>query len=96
MLQTPPSFHCTLFEVSFYVGDFRDSMEVQIYFKQWQYLFRNIPDIDSETESWVQVVYIGDEGEPQEEWRSEVEGGEEYVANKVYEIKSARTVVTGI
>lgn len=39
---------------------------------------------------------LGDEGEPQEEWGSEVEGGEEYVANKVYEIKSARTVVTGI
>ena len=39
---------------------------------------------------------LGDEGEPQEEWGSEAEGGEEYVANKVYEIKSARTVVTGI
>lgn len=58
--------------------------------------FRNIPDVDSETKSWVQVVYFGRWGEPQEKWGSEVEGGEEYVANKVSEIKSARTVVTGI
>lgn len=42
------------------------------------------------------LFILGDEGEPQEEWGSEVEGGEEYVAKKVYEIKSARTVVTGI
>ena len=42
------------------------------------------------------LFILGDEGEPQEEWGSEVEGGEEYVAKKVYGIKSARTVVTGI